>query len=145
MHDAGLDFNLQEWFDFKIPRTTVSPLFIEYAILSQEEKKEAPSAKVIWLGNAPVLSFYEKQKKGQSKPMARLIFHNKKEDLEIRLEAAPGKWLAMILERLIPGAGPVLTLQEVKLSYEQEKPGAFEAFTKSSAWRQLRSRGLISV
>lgn len=145
MHDMGLDFNLQQWFDFKIPRTRISPHFIEYAILSQEEKKETPSAKLVWLGNAPVLSFYEKQKKGQSKAMARLLFHNKKEDFEIRLEAKTGKWLAILLERLIPEAGPVLTWQEVKSSYEQEKSGSFETFTKSSVWRQLRSRGLISV
>jgi hypothetical protein len=32
MHGSGIDFDLQAWFDFNIPRTTISPDFIANAI-----------------------------------------------------------------------------------------------------------------
>jgi hypothetical protein len=64
MHGICFDFELQEWFDFKIPRTKIAPDFIENAIHSGTDLHTKPTAKVVWLGQRPLVSYFTKSKKG---------------------------------------------------------------------------------
>ena len=61
MHGICFDYPLQEWFDFKIPRTKVPKNYIENALLEDESFMLKPTAKVVWLGKKPLV---EKAKKG---------------------------------------------------------------------------------
>ncbi len=145
MHGICFDFDLQEWFDVEVPRTMISPHFIAYAIAAQKENNFKPGSKILWLGNVPIVIPYEKRKKGKRQPMVQLLFHNRTADFEVRTEATTGMWLAQILEKLIAGDKPVMTLQDIQLDFETAFPEKFEAFTKGTTWSQLKKNGLIGV
>ena len=50
MHGICFDFPLQDWFDFKVPRTTIAPDFIRKAIDDQDYEPASPNQKIVWLG-----------------------------------------------------------------------------------------------
>ena len=49
MHGMCFDFPLQEWFDFKIPKTTIRKDFIAHALTQNIHTLTKPSSKIIWL------------------------------------------------------------------------------------------------
>jgi hypothetical protein len=59
MHGICFDFPLQDWFDFKVPRTKIPGDYIYNAIHEDENSFAKPTAKVIWLGNRPLISTYD--------------------------------------------------------------------------------------
>ncbi|MBX9807959.1 MAG: radical SAM protein, partial [Flavobacteriaceae bacterium] len=64
MHGICFDFELQEWFDFKIPKTKIHPDFIANALEEEEDFNIKPTAKVVWLGGKPFVEYFTKSKKG---------------------------------------------------------------------------------
>src|SRR5699024_7070699 len=83
MHGICLDYDLQDWFDFKIPRTTIAPNFIEYALSDDAAFTIRSTAKVVWIGNMPVTSTSIQSKKGRTRIVMSLQFHTKKETFKI--------------------------------------------------------------
>lgn len=144
MHGICFEVPLQDWFDFKIPRTTVAPDFIQKALAQNTEFKIKPQAKLIWTGSQPELQYRTKSKKGQSWEVAVLVFHNRFNRFEIILEKEQGIWLANQLLQCVPTATSRLTLQKMQTSYEQEFDH-FELFWFSKPLQILRANGLWAV
>lgn len=145
MHGVGFDLPLQKWFDDKIPRTTIAPDHIT-GLLEQEELQSAkPTAKVVWLGKPPVLTFFTKSKKGNTWEMASLSFYNKKESTEIKIDKEQGRWLANILEDIVPANPKTFTLQEIKASYEAAGFDDFELFWDNKPINTLYKFGLLTL
>ena len=64
MHGICFDYPLQEWFDFKVPRTKVPDDYI-YNVLQEENSFTIkPTAKIVWMGGKPSVSYFTKTKKG---------------------------------------------------------------------------------
>lgn len=145
MHGIGFELSLQEWFDFTIPSTTVHPDFIELAIVNQDEKQLKDSAKVIWLGNKPTISIYEKRKKGKKYSLAKLHFDNKSQPLAIHAPIEDGEWLANLLPLLIPSSSQGITLGEIKSQFQSRFSTVFSEMTKKETWKNLRKAGLLMV
>ncbi len=144
MHGLCFDFNLQEWFDFKIPATTISPNFILNSIEKAPPLNIKASTKIIWLGNAPLLAEITKIKKGKSQLLLQLIFHNKVDNIEIIIKKTKGEWLINMLDKLSIGEGKVLTYGELKNNYETEFPDDnFELFWYGKSIIALREFGLL--
>jgi hypothetical protein len=76
MHGIGFDFPLQDWFNFKIPHTTIPPNFIAKAI-KNTNISVSPNAQVFWLGKAPHATHQTKNKKGSNTVMVILTVHTK--------------------------------------------------------------------
>lgn len=53
MHKNCLDWPLQEWFDFKIPKTTVSKRYIAQALQTAPLQALQPHKTLLWLGLKP--------------------------------------------------------------------------------------------
>ncbi len=100
MHGIGLDYELKDWFDFKIPKTTIKPNFIQSALETEEYFTIKPSSKVIWLGNLPEVEVYTKSKKGSSWEMMRLLFQDRKKAIEINIDREKGEWLLKTLNSI---------------------------------------------
>lgn len=145
MYGICFEYPLQDWFDFKVPRTKMSPNYIEMALHEDELELLKPTAKIIWLGIAPSVTYFTKTKKGQSWDMATLAFHTKKETLEIKLDKAQGDWLAGILPEIAPASGRLWTFQEVRGHYEAAGLEEFEAFWYGKGISRLREIGLLAV
>lgn len=141
MHGMCFDYDLQEWFDFKIPNTKISPDFIENAIFETTDFLLKPTAKIIWIGNLPIVDYFTKSKKGHAWEMAKLSFHFKTETIEISLEKDQANWLLKTIKLL--SDHPIL-LKNVKLDFESQFED-FELFWFSKQISLLRNSGLLEI
>ncbi len=142
MHGICFEYKLQDWFDFKIPKTTIASNFIDLALNEQPNFTLKPSAKIVWLGGKPNVEIFTKSKKGSSWEMATLTFHDKKETFTIQTGKKEGEWLVAILDKIAAANERVYTLQEIKADFETEIPN-FELFWFSKPIDTLRGFGLL--
>lgn len=145
MHGICFDFPLQDWFEFKVPRTTVAPKYIQEAIDEQEYEPASPNAKIVWLGGVPSIRTFTKKKKNNSFEMAELTFSNKKHDLVIQLKQAEGEWLFAQIPALSVYNQAQTTFAELEKSFEQHTGDDFVLFWNSPAMKELRENGLLML
>ena len=139
MHGICFDYDLQDWFEFKIPKTKIQPDFIENAILNASDFSIKPTAKIIWIGSQPVIEHFTKSKKGNSWEMTKLTFHFKSDAVEISLEKDIANWLVNILPTIAMKSG---LLKDIKQDFETHFED-FELFWFSKPIVQLRNSGLL--
>jgi len=142
MHGICFDYKLQDWFDFKIPRTTIPSNFIERALNNDDGFTVKPTAKVVWLGGKPSTETFTKSKKGNSWEMMTLNFHSKKESFSIQTNQKEGEWLVSILEEISISNEKTFTFQEIKADFENTIEH-FELFWYSKPIHTLREFGLL--
>jgi hypothetical protein len=142
MHGICFDYELQEWFDFKIPKTKILLDFIANALEEEEEFNIKPTAKIIWLGGKPMADYFTKSKKGNSWEMMTLTFHDKKEIFTIQTNKNEGEWLLLMLEKISVSKNKIYTFQEIKSDFETHLED-FELFWYSKPMNTLRKFGLL--
>ena len=142
MHGIGFELPLSEWFDFKIPKTTVPSNFIEKCLDSEGMTLAKSSAKPLWLGRTPLVSPFTKSKRGETWEMVQLTIHDKRECLELNLALEQGKWFVAQLEKMSVYSANNSTIAELKADFES-KFDDFELFWYSKPINQLREAGLI--
>jgi hypothetical protein len=142
MHGICLDYKLQDWFDFKIPRVTIPSDFIEKALREESSYQTKATAKVIWLGGVPETESFIKSKKGHTFEMTVLTFHDKKETFSIQTNKKEGEWLSSILKKIAVANLQVYTFQEIKTDFETTMEH-FELFWYSKPVHTLRDFGLL--
>ena len=142
MHGIGFDVDLQEWFDFKIPSTTIHPYFIEDCLTSEESLTTKTSAKIVWMGGTPLVSYTSKTKRGKTRELIQLAFHTKNELFETSLEKDKGEWLLNTLDKIAIQKGNSLTFQQLKVDFELHFEN-FELFWYSKPIKNLRNYGLL--
>ena len=141
MHGIGFDMSLQEWFDFKVPSTTIAPDYIYSCLQKEQELTTKASAKIVWLGAIPIAHERIKKKKGNSWHQLELQFHSASDVYEITLDKEKGDWLLQILEGLTPQNNP-MTYSQFKSDFELNLED-FELFWYSKSVRGLREHGLL--
>lgn len=142
MHGICFDYPLQDWFEFKIPKTKIHPDFIFNALNEVEDFSTKPTAKVVWLGGKPFAEAFTKSKKGRTWNMMSFTFHDKKDSFSIQTSAHEGEWLQQLLERISVSQTKVYTFQEIKSDFELTLED-FELFWFSKPIRTLRVYGLL--
>lgn len=142
MHGIGFDMPLQEWFEFKIPKTKIKRDFIINSLENEPMIVTRPTAKIVWLGGAPLVSFQAKTKKGVTRERAQLTFYTKRESFDITTEGEKAEWLIHTLEQLKIGEEPLLTYAQIKADYETHFED-FELFWVSKPINTLREHGLL--
>ncbi len=145
MHGVGLDMPLADWFDFKIPRTTIAGNYIETSIAHVPDPPPRPHALVIWMGQAPEITLFKEKVKGKTVELAELVFYRQKDEWGLVLDAEIGQWIAQIMTHLLLGPHEPWTFQQLKTSFAAASLGAFEDFTATAEWMQLREQGLLIV
>ena len=142
MHGICFDYPLQDWFEFKVPRTKVPHDYI-YKVLQEEDRFSIkPTAKIIWLGSKPSATYFTKNKKGRTYEVAELSFHTKKDTFNIQTGKDQGMWLTNLLESCSVSSASKITVQQAKLSYEEVMED-FELFWYSKPVNTLRESGLL--
>lgn len=144
MHGICFDYDLQDWFDFKIPKTKISPDFIENSLLEDNLFAVKPSAKIVWIGGKPQVESFVKSKKGSSWEMIKLTFHDKRQTFDISLEKEKALWLVEFLEKATVQNDRKLTFSQMKESFEQQFED-FELFWFSKPIEILKENGLLSL
>ena len=142
MHGICFDYELKEWFDFKIPNTTIPSDYIVSCLETEENFNAKPSAKIIWIGGKPITETFTKSKKGNSWQMMQLTFHDKRETFEIALEKEKADWLIKTLDILAVSNEKTTTFSQLKTSFENQYED-FELFWYSKPINTLRAFGLL--
>ncbi len=138
MHGIGLDMPLQEWFDFKIPRTQIPKNYIARILTMKDEKFPKPNTKICWLGPVPSLG-----KVGRGK--TTLCMSMGREELELPVPEALGTWLVNMLDRISISPGKTWTFEDFQKEYTQSGMGDFAQFWQGEIVDELREIGLLVV
>jgi radical SAM superfamily enzyme YgiQ (UPF0313 family) len=133
MHGIGLDMPLQEWFDFKIPRTQIPKNYIARILTQKEEVFPKANAKIVWLGPIP------------TKVKKNLLFSLGREEVELEVSEKLGVWLMKSLPELSLGTGKTGTFAEFQAAYSKAALGDFEHFWEGEVAEELREMGLLVV
>jgi len=142
MHGICFDYELQDWFDFKIPRTKIPSDFILKALNQDDTFNTKPTAKVVWLGGKPTIENFTKSKKGNSWEMMALTFHDKKQTFTIQTNKNEGEWLSGMLQKAMVSNAGIQTFQQIKADFELQFED-FELFWYSKPINILRESGLL--
>ena len=142
MHGIGFDMPLQDWFDFKIPKTQIKSDLIQAYLAPEPNFDIKPSAKIIWLGGMPLVTKQVKTKRGITRHNLILTFHDKTENFSILMEKEEGEWLLKFLEQLMPDKEKQLTFSHLKSDFETRFED-FELFWFSKPIKVLKDHGLL--
>ena len=142
MHGIGFDLPLQEWFDFKIPKTNIAPAFIETCLESVPSFNVKNTAKILWLGSFPFVEEKTKKKRGQVRESLVLTFHNTTKTFNITLDKKEGEWFLEVLPQLTVNASGQMTLGQLKTAFEIIFDD-FELFWFSKPLQVLKENGLL--
>ena len=144
MHGVGFDLPLQEWFEFKVPRTTINPHYIEDVLNNEEFSKHKPAQKIVWLGGIPEMKISTKTKKGITYENAFINIHTKQDAVDIRLDVEIGEWLIQFITDLKQQQKPV-TFQQMKSKFEEDLEMDFDMFIYSKPAERLKEIALLIV
>lgn len=142
MHGICFDYELQDWFDFKIPNTTIPSDYIVSCLEKEKSFNTKPSAKIVWIGGKPISETFTKSKKGCSWEMMKLTFHDKRETIEFSLEKERAEWLVTTLETLSIFQNKNQTFAQIKTDFETHFEN-FELFWYSKQITSLKDFGLL--
>jgi radical SAM superfamily enzyme YgiQ (UPF0313 family) len=145
MHQIGLDEPLQKWFDFPVPKTTVSVDYILKAIKEPDSISFKPNAKIIWLGRQITAEFITQSKKGNSREMINAGFVTKNKTHQLLFPKEQGNWLLGILPKLTVRNTKTYTLQELKDNYEAAGLEDFELFWDNKPVSNMNKLGLLKL
>jgi hypothetical protein len=138
MHNQCFEFDLQDWFDFEIPETTVEPDFIATALATDEPEKLADNKKVIWLGQLASVNQLDSK-------WSELSFISNSGIDSLKLKSNVTNWLLRMLETSELKTERTMKLGEWKNGFEEAGLGSFQKFVSSKVFRQLRVLGLVVV
>lgn len=144
MHGIGFDMDLQEWFDFEIPQTSIAPFHIDDCLNTETALTTKPTAKIVWLGHLPLVAERTKTKKGFTNELLDLTFHDKTERLQMTLNKPEGEWLLDTLETLKPTSGKSVSFSALKKDFETQLDD-FELFWFSKPMQKLKDFGLLQL
>ncbi len=142
MHGICFEYELQDWFDFKIPKTKIAPDYIESCLFDDKLNRVKSSSRVVWLGGIPTVQNFTKSKKGVSWEMTKLTFHNKTSVYDILLEKEKAEWLIKTLSKITVHSEQKTTFATLKTDFEAEFED-FELFWYSKPVNALRAAELL--
>lgn len=142
MHGICLDYPLQDWFEFKIPKTNIPPDYIATCLEKEPDFNTKPSTKIIWLGGKPSIKSFMKSKKGQTWQMKELTFSTKVDSFLITIEEEKANWLIKTLDLLTINSRNSFNFAAIKSDFETHFED-FELFWYSKSIQVLRQKGLL--
>lgn len=144
MQGLCLDDPLQNWFEQKVPKTTIAPDYIQKIVSEEELPASSPTTKVVFLGRVLSSEVITKSKKGNQWEVMQLVLASKKENLTIQVDKAKGAWLLKTLQELAIN-NTVSTLKQLKDDYEQQGWDDFELFMDNKPVGNLYKTGLLRL
>ncbi|MEO9964321.1 MAG: B12-binding domain-containing radical SAM protein [Reichenbachiella sp.] len=143
MHGVCFDYPLQEWFDFEVPETMVTPFQIEMAIQNNPDTIISDNTKLVWIHGRPEVSYYNKKTKGKTSEKCKVQVLTKDSEDTIVCSKQEGEWLEQVFDQL--SSNKPLTFKNLEQMYEASSLINFDRFLKSQGWRSLRKAGLLLV
>lgn len=143
MHGVCFDYQVQDWFDFKVPRTSVPPHHVQHILSKPDKMAVSDKSRLVWLGGTINSRTYSKKKKGKSVSMVELTVFNKKSETVLNVKEQLGLWLCQILPHLSVEQSERWTLLQVEERFLEKQLGDFDIFLGSYTFSQLQEAGLL--
>lgn len=143
MQGVGFDLPLNEWFNFKIPRTRIKNRYIYSCLTTRQAFNIKETAELIWLGN---IKEQPTDSNAQSKDDTNRTFliRSKTQEAEISMNANQGKWLLEALMKASINNKQSLHFGQMQLDYEQQF-GNFDLLWYSKTISTLKENGLLLI
>ncbi|MCU7613733.1 radical SAM protein [Chryseobacterium sp. GMJ5] len=142
MHGINFEIPLQDWFEFKIPKTTIHPDYIHDCLLESENFVFKGNSKIIFLDKNVIAENYIKAKKQNSWAYTRITFHLKTNVVTVDLEQEKAEWLIKVIQENTFENPKRVTLQQLKSQFEEISED-FELFWFSKPMQQLKENGVV--
>lgn len=142
MHGINFELPLQEWFDFKIPRTTVHPDYIHDALLENDDFTFKGNSRIIFLAKNVIAENRIKTKKKYHYTYTQITVHLKTNIVTIDLDEGHAEWLMKMFNEYSIENIKKPTLQQLKTNFEENFEN-FELFWFSKSMQQLKENGVI--
>jgi hypothetical protein len=117
-----------------VPKTTIAPDYITNCLNQSVDPFPKSRAKMIWVGNLPILAFPDKK-------TALLTIHQKTAIIEVALPKQMGIWLTEWLKTLSKGTHSFEAFQQDFESHFDD----FQSFWLSEEIMDLRENGLLII
>ncbi len=144
MHETGFDLPLQDWFNFKISKTSIHTDYIYNSINQNFENKIKSNARILWMGYPVKIEQFTSNKKGKTRQKSQLLVYTKTETIKIPMDHTISEWLTVQLNQSSIANSNIRTLEKFKTDYESQY-GNFEVFWESKEITTLRNNGLLLV
>jgi len=143
MHGACFEFPLQKWFEFKIPKTSIAPNYIQ----TQLDAVEIGSAnyKAIWTGLMPTSTMVQRAKKGSKWAEMNLRFETNKNSISIQVDPEKGKWFMQLLSTIQVDASTGMSFADIKADYTAAGLEDFDLFWDNKPINTLHKAGLLRI
>ena len=142
MHGINFELSLQEWFDFKIPKTTVHPDYIHDALLENDDFTFKGNSKIIFLAKNVIAENRIKTKKKYNYTYTKITVHLKTNIVTVDLDEGHAEWLMTMFNEYSIENMKKPTLQQLKAHFEENFEN-FELFWFSKPMQQLKENGVI--
>lgn len=143
MHGVGLAFPLRDWFEFRVPATTVAPAMIQQAIDKQEGFDQKVQKQLLWIGGVPLLAHFTTNRKGKTQQLVRITIHNRTEVVEVTFTKEVGEPIFEILQAIRPESGQKITLAEMETRIAPHLQIAMRKFIETEEMQDLFTTGLL--
>lgn len=144
MHGICIDFPLQEWFEFKVPKPSVPKNFIHHAINNALPYSLKPNHKAVWLGGNIQLKKTTFSKKGKRIDRFYLEAQQKTQVIQVKIGTKESKWIERVIQDIHSGAKEY-TFGEFSKEFEEAGLGSMEVFVQSNVFQDLSEAGLLWV
>ena len=143
MHGACFEFPLQKWFEFKIPKTTIAPNYIQTQLDAVEIGSN--NYKAIWTGLMPTSTIVSRTKKGSKWEEMNLRFETNKNTISIHVDPNKGKWFVQLLSTINVDASTGMALTDIKADYLAAGLEDFDLFWDNKPINTLHKAGLLRI
>ncbi|MEC3876111.1 B12-binding domain-containing radical SAM protein [Chryseobacterium salviniae] len=142
MHGINFELPLQEWFDFKIPQTTVHPDYIHDALLENDDFTFKGNSKIIFLAKNVIAENRIKNKNKHNYTYTKITVHLKTNIVTVDFDTEHAEWLIKMFSEYSVENPKKPMLQQLKANFE-ENFDHFELFWFSKPMQQLKENGVI--
>jgi hypothetical protein len=143
MHGACFEFPLQKWFEFKIPKTSIAPNYIQTQLDAVEIGSN--NYKAIWTGLMPTSTIVQRAKKGSKWAEMNLRFETNKNTISIQVDPEKGKWFMQLLSTIHVEASTGMPLVDIKADYSAAGLEDFDLFWDNKPINTLHKVGLLRI
>lgn len=134
MHGVGFEIPLGDWFETKVPSTSIPKKYIQRQVTEEPELVYKDQLRILWIGELPELVTLDEDN-------VDLIFSGKKEDFALELPVEFGEWILQMLEEINYNQ-PLKRLNVIRENYEVNY-GDFQELIESEVWQILKENGLL--
>jgi hypothetical protein len=143
MHGACFEFPLQKWFEFKIPKTSIAPNYIQTQLDAVEIGPN--NYKAIWTGLMPTSTIVQRAKKGSKWAEMNLRFETNKNTISIQVDPEKGKWFMQLLSTIHVELSTGMPLADIKTNYVASGLEDFDLFWDNKPINTLHKAGLLRI